>query len=57
MHPEKPTRMRQVVEGIKRLLRRKPRPEPLDPYQYVGAPRKPKRGSGGAAAVAERPEE
>ncbi len=49
---------RKMIEGLKRLLRRKPGPElPEDPYAYVTAPRKPPPSSRAAAAVADHPQE
>jgi len=47
-----------VIEVLKRLLRRKPKPElPEDPYAYVTAPKRPRPPSPGAAAVADDPQE
>jgi hypothetical protein len=39
--------MRQVLERIKK----RPEPEPEDPYAYVGAPKKPRPPQRGAAAA------
>jgi hypothetical protein len=50
--------LRKMIEGLKRLFRRKPEPElPGDPYAYVTAPRRPRPSSRGAAAVADPPQE
>lgn len=49
--------IRMLLDRIARLLRRKPEPEPEDPYAYRTAPlRRPPRGRSGAA-VAELSEE
>ena len=39
MRPQ--SRLSQLLDGLKRLLRREPEP-PEDPYAYVGAPKKPR---------------
>ncbi len=44
-----------LIKKLKRLFSGNPPPE--DPYSYVGAPRKPRRPTLSAAAVAERPDE
>jgi hypothetical protein len=49
--------IKKVLERIARLVRRKPEPEPEDPYAYRTAPlRRPPHGRSGAA-VAELSEE
>jgi len=54
---EKASIIRKLLERIARLLRRKPKPEPEDPYAYRTAPlRRPPRDRSGAA-VAELGEE
>jgi hypothetical protein len=54
---EKTSLIKKLLERIARLLRRKPEPEPEDPYAYRTAPlRRPPRDRRGAA-VAELSEE
>jgi hypothetical protein len=54
---KKPSRIKALIDSIRRLLRRESAPPPADPYAYVTAPlrRGPKGRSG--AAVAEIEEE
>jgi hypothetical protein len=50
-----PSRLRRIMDAVKRLLKRDPEP-PEDPHSYITARRKPRPGSNSAAAVAELPE-
>lgn len=38
---QRQSRLRALMEAVKRLLRKEPEP-PEDPYAYVGAPKKPR---------------
>jgi hypothetical protein len=49
------TRVRDLLDRIKRLFRRRPDAAD-DPYAYVTAPRKPRNPSRSAAAVADEPD-
>jgi hypothetical protein len=49
-----PSRLRQLLDALKRLLKREPEP-PEDPYAYVTVRRKPRPGGRSAAAVLEEP--
>ena len=56
------SRIRKVFDRLMAWIRRQPRQEPepglpMDPYAYVGAPKKPRPSDRSAAAVAELPEE
>lgn len=52
---KKPSRIKALIDSIRRLLRREPTPPPGDPYAYVTAPllRGPKGRSGAAVAEIE----
>jgi hypothetical protein len=49
------SRLRQLLDAVKRLIRREPEP-PEDPYSYVMARRRPRPGGNSAAAVLEEPD-
>ena len=48
--------LQRLMNWIRRGFRKEP-DAPLDPYAYVGAPKKPQPSNRNAAAVAELPEE
>ena len=50
-----PSRLRKLLDALKRLLKREPEP-PEDPYAYVAVRLKPRPGGRSAAAVVEEPE-
>jgi hypothetical protein len=50
------SRIRALLEKLRQLFRKDPDP-PVDPYAYVGAPKKPRPSNRSAAAVMELPEE
>ena len=46
------SRLKRLIDRLKRLFRQKPDPEPQDPYAYSMAPlRRPPRGRSGAAVA------
>jgi hypothetical protein len=50
--PRSSTYLQRLLARLKRLFRRKPDPEPEDPYAYSMAPlRRPPRGRSGAAVA------
>lgn len=47
-----PSLFRQILQHLKNLFRRKPEPEPEDPYAYRMAPvKRPPHGRSGAAVA------